>query len=1024
MRRPASWGRDIRLALALVLALPGLYANTNTVLASKAQPSTTVEVCEFKTINYITHTLPQQCLRTAWSSPTPSAAPLSTDANAVTAATAEPSPTPNSTGSRPENGTGQEQTDPGASTASSKQEQQEEEDPDSNDIAASSFMSFEEWKEMMVRKSGQDPAENKGRKKEKDAPGTNAEPDNLGDDREIALDFDALSEKVSELTGASSGEPSPHTSGTTREEQGDVAHDEVKAQTPYRSKDAGKTCKERFSYSSFDAGATILKTNKGAKNAKAILAENKDSYMLLECRNKNKFVIVELSDDILVDTVVLANFEFFSSMIRKFRVSVSDRYPVKLDKWVDLGTFEARNSRDIQPFLVEHPQIYTKYIRIEFLSHYGNEYYCPVSLLRVHGTRMLDTWKESESNQDDEPEQIDAPVEEHQEEQEEATKASEPEQTRTQETQESVPPSAKDEHTPQPPPVVTEQGLTPWHPIFYHDKLLETCALRSPTSTGEPTPVSSGANRNSSGAASAQSSTPTVTHNALQSTGSFSSTSTPQGSVPVSSRPTNASSPASSSPTSSSSSTTSSSSSSTPATSNLAAAGSSTPKPSSARTDAADTASSSSPAPAAKATNTTTPTPPRNKTTSAKPNSASSASTPSPTVQESFFKTVTKRLQLLESNTSLSLQYIESQSRFLQEVLLTMEKKQVRRVDTFLDSLNKTVLSELRNVRTQYDQIWQSTVIALETQREQSQREIVALSSRLNVLADEVVFQKRMSILQSVLLLSCLVLVIFSRGGGGGVGGTSSFDHLLSPYNNRQRRHAREQSLASSPTPQTPVPGGDGMNQYATSPSTIASQQRQQFLHSRSRVDKALPLTPQSAASAADFSRDSTPIIRIDEVDVPFFENVNIDVDLDIDNTNPLRSSSRASAAAGAAAGAKAIPLTITEGEEVGAEEGEAGAGEEKQTRQHRMAEKNDEDDDHNDADAETSPDLDMTERETTLMMKKEEKHEGHHHLASQPDFGFPVADHDPAKPLLRHSTLSQLSGGRKPLPALPEDPS
>ncbi|KAK3692688.1 UNC-like C-terminal-domain-containing protein [Podospora appendiculata] len=1007
MRRPASWARDIRLALALVLALPGLYANTNTVLASKAQPSTTVEVCEFKTINYITHTLPQQCLRTTWSIPTPAGgASLSTNANAVTATTEPtltPTLTPTSADNSPGNGTQQEQADHGAPTASPKQEQQEE-DPDSNDITASSFMSFEEWKEMMLRKSGQDPAENKGRKKEKDAPGTHAESDSLGDDREIALDFDALSEKVSELTGSSSGEPTPHTSGTAKEEQGDVAQAEVKAQTPYRSKDAGKTCKERFSYSSFDAGATILKTNKGAKNAKAILAENKDSYMLLECRNKNKFVIVELSDDILVDTVVLANFEFFSSMIRKFRVSVSDRYPVKLDKWVDLGTFEARNSRDIQPFLVEHPQIYTKYIRIEFLSHYGNEYYCPVSLLRVHGTRMLDTWKESESNQDDEPEQIDAPVEEQQEE--EATKASEPEQTPT---QEYVPASTMEEHTPRPQPV-TEQGLTPWHPIFYHDKLLETCALCSPT-TGEPTPVSSDVNKNSS-SATAQSSTLTVTHNAPPSTGSSSSTSTPQDSVPVSSRPTNASAPASSLP-SLSSPFTSSSSSSTPTTNNTAA-GSSAHKPSSARADAADTASSPAPA-AAKATNTTTPTPPRNKTTSAKPNSASSASTPSPTVQESFFKTVTKRLQLLESNTSLSLQYIESQSRFLQEVLLTMEKKQVRRVDTFLDSLNKTVLSELRNVRTQYDQIWQSTVIALETQREQSQREIVALSSRLNVLADEVVFQKRMSILQSVLLLSCLVLVIFSRGGGvGGGGGSSSLD-LLSPYNNRQRRHAREQSLVS-PSPQTPVPGrdggGDGRNYYATLPSTIASQQRQ-FLHSRSRIDKALPLTPQSAT---DFSRDSTPIIRIDEVDVPFFENVDVDVgldvDLDMDNTNQLRSSSRTSAAAAAAT--KAIPPTSTEGEE-------AGDGGGKIAEQHdRLAENEDE---NNDADAETSPDLDMTERETTLMIKQEEKDEGHH-FASQPDFGFPVADHDPAKPLLRRSTLSQLGGGRKPLPALPEDPS
>jgi hypothetical protein len=70
----------------------------------------------------------------------------------------------------------------------------------------------------------------------------------------------------------------------------------------------------------------------------------------------------------------------------------------------------------------------------------------------------------------------------------------------------------------------------------------------------------------------------------------------------------------------------------------------------------------------------------------------------------------------------------------------------------------------MRNVREQYEQIWQSTVLALESQREQSERDIVALSTRLNLLADEVVFQKRMAIVQAILLLSCLFLVIFSRG--------------------------------------------------------------------------------------------------------------------------------------------------------------------------------------------------------------------------------------------------------------------
>lgn len=106
-------------------------------------------------------------------------------------------------------------------------------------------------------------------------------------------------------------------------------------------------CKERFLFLLFDVGVIIFKISFGVKNVKVILVENKDIYMLFECYWKNKFVIVELSDDIFVDIVVLVNFEFFFSMIWKFWVSVSDWYFVKLDKWVDLGIFEVWNVWDI-----------------------------------------------------------------------------------------------------------------------------------------------------------------------------------------------------------------------------------------------------------------------------------------------------------------------------------------------------------------------------------------------------------------------------------------------------------------------------------------------------------------------------------------------------------------------------------------------------------------------------------------------------------------------------------------------------
>ncbi|KAJ0295682.1 hypothetical protein COL516b_012369 [Colletotrichum fioriniae] len=614
------------LIVASLLAL--VCTSTSSQASSSIDASSTntqVAFCQFKTINYITHTLPQQCLKTSWpggraisDGPTPindNASLPSDDSTKTTHSAGEPVVAATNV-SAPDRTSNDNTNSSPTETATD------------DEVTPRPFMSFEEWKEMMLRKAGQDPSELKSRKPVERATDHDRATRSLGldslgiDDGEIDLNFDVVSEKISNI--ASAPQAIPTEVATSDQQQEPVLYDDGRTQY-YRSKDAGKTCKERFSYSSFDAGATVLKTNKGAKNAKAILVENKDSYMLLECSAGNKFVIVELSDDILVDTVVLANFEFFSSMV---------------DKWKDLGTFEAKNSRDIQPFLVQNPLIWAKYVRIEFLTHYGNEFYCPVSLLRVHGTRMLESWKDQET-QTDEEETAEEPVGEL------PSPATNAEIDRVDETYTSS--SAKSV------PVGAYQSST------YTD-------LRP--GGGESTSLGT------------------------------SSTKTAQATVQS-----------------------------------------------------------------------------RNKHNS-------TAAPSSPTVQESFFKAVSKRLQYLESNVSLSLKYIEDQSRYLQEIQKMAERRQLSRIDIFLDSLNNTVLSELRTVRQQYDQIWQSTVIALESQREQSQRETVALSSRLNILADEVVFQKRMAIVQAILLLSCLILVIFSRAmtqpilaGSFDLGRTSNLNH-------------------------------------------------------------------------------------------------------------------------------------------------------------------------------------------------------------------------------------------------------
>ncbi|RHZ84460.1 hypothetical protein Glove_81g77 [Diversispora epigaea] len=153
--------------------------------------------------------------------------------------------------------------------------------------------------------------------------------------------------------------------------------------------------KERFNFASFDCGASVLKANKEAKGTSAILSESKDTYVLNQC-SATKFVIVELCEDILIEYVAIANFEFFSSTLKDFRISISDWYPPK-NGWTVLGQYKAKNLREIQVFKVLNPLMFARYLRIDFLSHYGHQHYCPVSLLRVHGTNEYEKWKKEQA---------------------------------------------------------------------------------------------------------------------------------------------------------------------------------------------------------------------------------------------------------------------------------------------------------------------------------------------------------------------------------------------------------------------------------------------------------------------------------------------------------------------------------------------------------------------------------------------------------------------------------------------------
>ena len=73
--------------------------------------------------------------------------------------------------------------------------------------------------------------------------------------------------------------------------------------------------------------------------------------MLSPCgtsKGQTQFVVVELCEDIRIDTVQLANFEFFSGVFKDFTVSVAKTYTTDADGWTIAGMYKAKNVRGVQ----------------------------------------------------------------------------------------------------------------------------------------------------------------------------------------------------------------------------------------------------------------------------------------------------------------------------------------------------------------------------------------------------------------------------------------------------------------------------------------------------------------------------------------------------------------------------------------------------------------------------------------------------------------------------------------------------
>lgn len=532
------------------------------------------------------------------------------------------------------------------------------------------------------------------------------------------------------------------------------------------------TLKHRWNFASLDCAAVVHRSNPSAKFASSILSEKKDRYMLSPCPETDsdgQFVVVELCDEISVDTIVLANYEFFSRMFKKFRVRVSRNLNGGDGDWYDIGTFRARNVRGLQVFNTVTPTTdsrFFRYVRIDFLEHYGSEYYCPISLLRVYGLTQMDDYvrEEEEMRKQRETELRIAAAEIGDEEEGEG----EEEQTHgVKDGQEEQPSSL--------PNAVDADIMSTVSPTE-----TERLAEESPTASSNPPSMEQATSTIKEPVeASSSASQPSLVasepaeHSAGQSNGSFEPDLEAPELVGLSKAVIDVAKAAMPN-----------SSSSEPAkvvASPSVAANTSTvlvavPE-GSTMTSSDMVALDQAPGATGEATSSSTPgSDTRDRTanaTSILPAAAHESGRTAGGAQqqqqhhggsESIYRTITKRLNTLETNATLSQQYLEHSRQQLREVFGRMERNQKEKIGEMLRELNSSNWRQIESLKRRQQVDLQQAIFEFDQHRQQTDEERRALLAQVHILSNEVMLEKRFGIAQLVLLLGLFVFMALTRG--------------------------------------------------------------------------------------------------------------------------------------------------------------------------------------------------------------------------------------------------------------------
>eukprot|EP00586_Coscinodiscus_wailesii_P020196 CAMPEP_0172495538 /NCGR_PEP_ID=MMETSP1066-20121228/71454_1 /TAXON_ID=671091 /ORGANISM="Coscinodiscus wailesii, Strain CCMP2513" /LENGTH=814 /DNA_ID=CAMNT_0013267279 /DNA_START=168 /DNA_END=2612 /DNA_ORIENTATION=- len=161
-----------------------------------------------------------------------------------------------------------------------------------------------------------------------------------------------------------------------------------------------------INYAHKSSGALILEHSPSYQGTSHLLTSDKDKYAIAPCGDK-KFVVIGLSEDILVKQVVISNYERYSSEFRLVQVLGSNTFP--MGNWVDFGVYEGDGTKGEQVFDLREKS-WARYLKFKFLEHYGEEHYCTVSQIKVHGSTvqqgMQEQWEEETKEKVEEEEVV------------------------------------------------------------------------------------------------------------------------------------------------------------------------------------------------------------------------------------------------------------------------------------------------------------------------------------------------------------------------------------------------------------------------------------------------------------------------------------------------------------------------------------------------------------------------------------------------------------------------------------------